>query len=222
MPGTLHLITPDTLARVRPVFTAPYPVPARLWAMLDGAIPARLYVDSSEVATWALLQELAEGTVYVGGRIPLELLGSAIQVLRQVQDVVICAWPASGFAVDSLPPPDYRGVAVEFTGRSPAVDLAPMTALPAHYQLRRIEPAVAPLLAGFDDYVAMLGSAAGACALVRPAHPVPAPRPSQGDRSPPPCARPGHLCRCSRQPPGRGQARSASPPRWVRRPLLST
>lgn len=36
--------------------------------MLDGIIASRLFVDDSEVPTWALLQELAEGNVYIGGR----------------------------------------------------------------------------------------------------------------------------------------------------------
>ena len=67
MPGTLSPPTPDALARVRPLFTGTYPVPIRLWALLDGVIAARLYVDRAGGPTWALLQELAEGTVYIGG-----------------------------------------------------------------------------------------------------------------------------------------------------------
>lgn len=63
MPGTLHPHTPDTLTRVSTLFTAAYPVPIRLWAMLDGIITTRLCTDSAKVPTWALLQELAEGTV---------------------------------------------------------------------------------------------------------------------------------------------------------------
>ena len=126
--------------------------------MLDGIIGLRLSTDDSAHPTWALLQELAEGTVYIGGTPTTDHLSAAIHDLRQLQDVVVCAWPASGFALASLPPPDYTGVAVDFTDRSPAVDLAPLAVLPASYELRRIEPALVPLLDGFDYYVTMFGS----------------------------------------------------------------
>lgn len=95
--------------------------------MLDGIITPRLFVDDAEVATWALLQERAEGAVYIGDAPTPDDLSTAIYALRQLQDVLVCAWPASGFTLDSLPSPDYTGVAVDFTDRSPAVDLAPLT-----------------------------------------------------------------------------------------------
>ncbi len=65
MPGTLHPPSPEALARVRPFFNGTFPVPVRLWAMLDGIVTARLYVDDVETPTWALLQELAalQGTI---------------------------------------------------------------------------------------------------------------------------------------------------------------
>lgn len=97
MPETLHPPSADALARVRPLFTGTYPVPVRLWAMLDGVVSPRLVVDDAEAPTWALLQELAEGTVYIGGGPGPERLSSAIHALRQWQDVVICAWPTAGF-----------------------------------------------------------------------------------------------------------------------------
>ena len=162
MPETLHPPSADALARVRPLFTGTYPVPVRLWAMLDGVVSPRLVVDDAEAPTWALLQELAEGTVYIGGGPGPERLSSAIHALRQWQDVVICAWPAAGFPLASLPAPDYRGMAVDFTCRSPTGDLAALTPLPPHYELRRLEPAMLPLLDGFDYYVAMFGSAEAA------------------------------------------------------------
>lgn len=162
MAGTLSPYSPDALARFSTLFAGPYPVPIRLWAMLDGVIVARLDVDCVEAATWALLQELAEGTVYIGGVPTPERLGPAIPTLRQTQDVVICTWLALGFPIESLPPPDYRGMAVDFTGWSPAVDLAPLTVVPPHYELRRLEPAMVPLLDGVDYYVAMFGNTAAA------------------------------------------------------------
>jgi RimJ/RimL family protein N-acetyltransferase len=158
MPGTLHPYSPEAMARVSLIFAGTYPDPVRLWAMLDGIISARLLADNAEAPTWVLLQELAEGTVYVGGEIAPELLGAAIHTLRQVQDVVIGAWPDDDFATELLPPANFTGVAVDFTNRSPEVDLVPLTAVPTRYELRRIEPTMAPLLDGFDYYIAMFGS----------------------------------------------------------------
>lgn len=150
------------LRRVRPLFAGDYPVPIRLWAMLDGVVAGRLLVDSAEEPAYALLQEQAEGTVYIGGEIEDEALVAAMQTLRQFQDFVICQWLGSRRAWPSLPEPDYEGVAIDFTDRSPAVDLGRLAVVPPPYELRRIEPELVPLLAGFDYYVQMFGDLAAA------------------------------------------------------------
>jgi GNAT superfamily N-acetyltransferase len=105
-----------------------------------------------------LIQELAEGTTYIGGVIEPLVLADAVASLRQFQDVVICQWPAAEEATRSLPKPDYEGVAIDFTDRAPAVDLGPLAVAPPPYGLHRIGQDCVAWLDGFDYYAAMFGS----------------------------------------------------------------
>jgi RimJ/RimL family protein N-acetyltransferase len=105
-----------------------------------------------------LIQELAEGTTYIGGAVEPEALADAVAALRQFQDVVICSWPAAAQITSLLPKPDYEGTAVDFTDRSPAAYLERLAVPPAGYELHRIGQDFVPLLDGYDYYVAMFGS----------------------------------------------------------------
>jgi RimJ/RimL family protein N-acetyltransferase len=105
-----------------------------------------------------LIQELAEGTTYIGGAIEPLALEDAVASLRQFQDVVICHWPAAEDATRSLPKPDYEGIAIDFTDRWPAVELGRLAVAPPPYELHRIGRDSVARLDGFDYYVAMFGS----------------------------------------------------------------
>jgi GNAT superfamily N-acetyltransferase len=140
-----------------PLFADDRPIPIRLWAILDGSIQGRILVDAPDAWTCALIQELAEGTTYIGGVIPPQTLADGIAQLRAHQEVVICLWPDDPQASILPANPDYEGTAIDFTNRSAAVDLTQLAVAPSGYQLRQIDLEIAPLLEGFDFYVSMFG-----------------------------------------------------------------
>jgi GNAT superfamily N-acetyltransferase len=153
------LIQIDASAGLSPLFTGDYPVPIRLWSILEGTCEGRIIVDNPTAPAWALIQELAEGTTYIGGAVEPEALADAVAALQQFQDVVICSWPATVQITSLLPKPDYEGTAVDFTDRSPAADLQRLAVPPAGYELHRIGQDFVPLLDdGYDYYAAMFGS----------------------------------------------------------------
>jgi RimJ/RimL family protein N-acetyltransferase len=156
--GTLIPFSPAAAVRLSPLFTGDYPVPIRLWAILEGTCEGRILVDNPDAPAWALIQELAEGTTYVGGVIDPVALADAVASLRQFQDVVICHWPAAEDATRSLAKPDYEGVAIDFTDRSPAVELGRLAVAPPPYERHRIEQDCVARLDGFDYYAAMFRS----------------------------------------------------------------
>jgi GNAT superfamily N-acetyltransferase len=134
------------------------PIPIRLWAILDGIIQGRILVDEPAKPTWALVQELAEGTTYIGGAATPQSLADACARLRQYQEIVICLWPGDPLGASLPVAPDYEGMAIDFTDRSPAVDLSQLVDLPPGYHLRKIDAEIVPALEGFGYYVAMFGS----------------------------------------------------------------
>ena len=150
----------DLRRRLMPLFDAPPPVPVRLWAIMDGAAPGRILVDNAQRPSCALIQELAEGTAYLGGRADSAWVHAGVDLLRREQDVVVCLWPDDPRASSLPPAPDYVGEAVDFTERGPADAVA----LPDGYTLRTIDADVVPRLRGFDYYVAMFGSVTQALA----------------------------------------------------------
>jgi GNAT superfamily N-acetyltransferase len=156
----MHLApwSPDLAHLIAPLFSSDCPIPIRLWAVLEGTITGRIVVDQVPQPTLALVQEVTEGTTYLGGTPTRQTLTAAITLLRTTHKVIVCLWPDD--PVRSILPdaPSYDGSAIDFTDRSPAVKLDRLGAVPAGYHLRRIDAAIVPTLGGFDYYVAMFGS----------------------------------------------------------------
>lgn len=157
VPFTLELA-----ARLKPLFSADRPIPVRLWAVLDGTIQGRLLVDNVAAPTFAVVQEVAEGTAYVGGTVTPSALAAAVEQLRAEQEVVICLWPDAPLAAILPPAADYDGTAIDFVNRSPAVDLSALAIAPPEYTLAPITAELVPALSGYDYYVTMFGGAAAA------------------------------------------------------------
>ena len=150
----------DVRAQLAPLFRASSPVPVRLWAILDGVMPGRILVDDPQRPSFAMIQESAEGTAYLGGDADPSLLHAGVGLLRRDQDVVICLWPDDP-RVAALPPaPDYMGEAIDFTDHRPADPVA----LPDGHTLCAIDADLVPRLHGFDYYVAMFGNVTQALA----------------------------------------------------------
>lgn len=156
--------TPDLARRLAPLFDGDRPIPIRLWAVLDGLIPGRVVADDPAQPAWALVQELAEGTAYIGGAPAPEQLAGGLALLRASQAAVVCLWPDDRRWAMLPAAPSYQGTAIDFLDRAPDVDLGRLAALPAGYALRPIDAALAASLAGFDYYDAMFGGREAALA----------------------------------------------------------
>lgn len=123
--------SPDRAARLKPLFSANCPIPVRLWAVLDGTIQGRLLADNVDVPVFAVVQEVAEGTAYVGGDVTPSALAAAVEQLRIEQEVVICLWPDAPLAAMLPPARNYDGTAIDFVDRSAAVDLSALALVAA-------------------------------------------------------------------------------------------
>ncbi len=150
--------TTDIALRIEGLFPGNRPVPTRLWAILDGAIQGRILVDEPSHPTFALVQDLTEGTAYLGGVMAPTILHDAFTIARSYQDIVVCLWSDDPL-ISALPEGrSYEGVAIDFTNRSPAVDLNRLAVLPPGYQIRKINEEIAPAIEEFEYYVTMFGS----------------------------------------------------------------
>jgi GNAT superfamily N-acetyltransferase len=125
-------------------------------------IKGRLLVDNVAAPTFAVVQEVAEGTAYVGGAVTPSALAVAVEQLRSEQEVVICLWPDAPLAAMLPPAADYDGTAIDFVDRVPTVDLGALTLAPSGYTLAPITADLVPALSGYDYYIAMFGGAAAA------------------------------------------------------------
>lgn len=144
--------------RLERLFQEKLPVPTRLWAILDGAIQGRILVDDPTRPTAAFIQDVTEGNTFLGGALTTAVVREAFAILRPYQDLVICLWPDSTLASVLPAGPDYEGMAIDFTERSPTIDLNRLAAIPAGYHIRRIDAELARAIEGFDYYVTMYGS----------------------------------------------------------------
>ena len=115
-------------------------------------------MDETTHPTFALIQDLTEGTTYLGGVMTPPALRDAFAIVRPYHEIVVCLWSDDPL-VSALPAGlYYEGVAIDFTDRSPTVDLSRLATLPSGYHMQRINEEIVPAIEGFDYYVTMFGS----------------------------------------------------------------
>jgi predicted GNAT family acetyltransferase len=85
------------------------------------------------------------------------VLQLAFTLLRSFQDLVVCLWPDDPLLTMLPVGHDYEGVAIDFSDCSSVVDINRLVALPAEYELRKIDLAYAQTVPGFEYYVKMFG-----------------------------------------------------------------
>jgi GNAT superfamily N-acetyltransferase len=148
--------------RLEHLFPQDPPVPTRLWAVLDGLIQGCILIDELNSPGSAFIVDVVENHIYLGGALSAPVIQQAFTILGASQPLVACLWP--GDPVLSMLPggQDYAGVAIDFSERSPQVDLERLAAIPPGYELRRIDAAYARAVPEFDYYVKMFGSLQGA------------------------------------------------------------
>jgi hypothetical protein len=119
---TAHEVTPEIMA----LFELSKPTMPRAFNVLEGAIRGQILVDNPAQPTWAAVRETTFGTLYIGGEFDAPLLATVVAHFRRSGAVGIGCWPDDPLN-DILPPnPDYDGVTLYFTERTPQVALSPL------------------------------------------------------------------------------------------------
>lgn len=149
----------QNLASVRALFAMDMPTGVRCWAILNGTAVGRVLVDDHVPPTTALVQELADGTVYIGGCMTAAALVEAIQMLRQEHAVAVSLWPNDPHLALLPPHPTYDGGTLAFTNRSAQFDVQHLRPLPVGCRLEAIDSDLFLRVPGAAWYVALFGNA---------------------------------------------------------------
>jgi len=94
------------------------PQSRRCFAVLDGCVPpGKIFVDNPADPQWAIVQEVIDHSLYLGGRIDAATFADVFAALRQEGNVLIGMWPEDP-RISLLPPdPVYDGRTLEFYDR---------------------------------------------------------------------------------------------------------
>lgn len=157
---TPHEVTPE----IRALFSTNEPQARRCFAVLDGSAPiGKIIVDKLIDSQWAIVQEIVDNSVYLGGKITRSTFAKVFAALQQEGDVLIGMWDDDPRMI--LLPADryYDGRTLEFYDRplGHGLDLF-MQHIPADCILKRIDrdlimrttwgPGDVQLLGGLDNW----------------------------------------------------------------------
>lgn len=151
-------LTSKTASQLNRVLQEDTPIPTRLWAILDGTIQARIFVDEPNNPKFMMVQDLVAGPTYIGFIDQPPDLHEAFSKLRSCQELMVCLWSDSPI-IPILPTgADYEGMAIDFWDRSPSVDLDHLAVIPPEYHMQKMDEELAQRIEGFDYYIRMFGS----------------------------------------------------------------
>ena len=144
---------------LRSLFPLYMPIGLRCFAILNGDAVGRILADDPVDPGCAVVQELGDGAIFMGGSLTAPLLSEAIVTLRKEGDVVVGLWHDDP-RLQLLPPsPDYDGLAIDFTNRPVGEGLSQFLPLPGGCRLQPIDDGLFHGLAHPERYVSVFGSA---------------------------------------------------------------
>jgi RimJ/RimL family protein N-acetyltransferase len=135
-------ITPDRVtSSIRSLFRTSEPQARRCFAVLDGVAPAgKIIVDHPVEPTWAVVQEVCDNSLYLGGKMDPSAFAAVFAALRQEGDVLVGMWPDDPRIALLPPDPDYDGLTLEFYDRPIGEGLDPyLRQMPADCTIRRLD-----------------------------------------------------------------------------------
>ena len=144
---------------LRALFDVGQPVAIRCFAVLDGSIRGQIWTNDLAQPTWGAVQEVAFGTLFLGGRPNASLVHELVEELRQEQDVALALWRDHPYNQLLSPVPDFDGWELEFTDRPPGADPVPYLSVPESCELRPIDSTWLERCRYRDYYTAYFGSA---------------------------------------------------------------
>ncbi len=143
---------------LRSLFSVDLPTGVRCWAILTGQAAGRVLADDPLQPRWAIVQELAGGTIYLGGSLTAPILSEVIRVLREEREVVAGLWPDDPRWQLLPPDPYYDGKAIDFTDRPAGDDLSRFLSLPEGCRMQPVDGSLLPRLASYAWTVSIFGS----------------------------------------------------------------
>lgn len=141
----MQQITSDQVtAPIRALFRTDVPQAPRCFAVLDGtANSGKIIVDHLANPQWAIVQELLDHSIYIGGHIDPSALTAVFGKLRQTGDVLVGMWDDDPHLALLPSDPEYDGCTLEFYDRSFDVELdAILSNIPAGCEIQRLDRAL--------------------------------------------------------------------------------
>jgi RimJ/RimL family protein N-acetyltransferase len=141
------------------------PISLRCFAILNGDAVGRMLVDDPVDPEYAIVQEMGDGAIYIGGSLTAPILSEAIDLLRKDKDVIVGLWhddPRLAWLLSLSP--DYDGVAIDFTNRPVGEGLNQFLPVPEACRMQTIDADLFQRLAHPAWYVSAFGSAEKALA----------------------------------------------------------
>jgi RimJ/RimL family protein N-acetyltransferase len=146
-------------SKLRSLFSPNMPISLRCFAILNGDAVGRILVDDPMEPEHAIVQEMGDGAIYMGGLLTAPILSEAINLLRKDKDVIIGVWhddPRLAWLLSLSP--DYDGAAIDFTNRPVGEGLRQFLPVPEGCRLQAIDADLFQRLAHPTRYVSVFGS----------------------------------------------------------------
>jgi GNAT superfamily N-acetyltransferase len=156
-----------TSEQVTPALEALFPrtgyvVGHRCFGVLTGTRVGRIFTDDPGAPRWGAVQEIPFDTLFLGGALDAGLVADICTTLRRDRDVVFGAQPGDPFL--ELMPPGHLPTHVDthldldFTNRSPEIDMERLARTPDGLHLERIDRDLLARCAWGDLMIEMAGS----------------------------------------------------------------
>lgn len=154
------LVTPE----IRSLFRKDEPQARRCFTALDGTVPlGKIIVDDPVDPTWAIVQEVVDHSIYLGGHIDAPAFAEVFAALRQEGDVLVGMWPEDARIALLPADPSYDGRTLEFYDRPWGEGLDQfLQQVPAGCKIQRIDrdlimrtewgPGDVALMGSIDDW----------------------------------------------------------------------
>lgn len=161
---SIHELVPGSVgANIEELLAPGLPTRPRAIGVLDGSIAGRAWADRADAASWVIVVETADGTVFGGGALTTELLTEVLHGLRTLSGDLIFGYADADDPMRAVVPRDpyFAGRAIDFTDREPdAMDGAAQSAvIPDGLELAEIDQALLPRIEWSDDTLHTFGSA---------------------------------------------------------------
>lgn len=160
IPLPAHQVSPQ----LRALFDEGQPLAIRCFAVLDGSIRGQIWTDDLTQPTWGAAQELAFGTLFLGGRPDANRVHELIKKLQREGGVELGLWPDHSYNQLLPPAPDVDSWDLEFTNRPWGTDPAPDLDVPEDCELLPIDVTWIERCRYRDYYISYFGNAERALA----------------------------------------------------------